>query len=240
MRTARGSSRPRGGGSASVHAGIHNPPRYGPGDSPGCGPGNPLVVGLETPQVWAWRTLQVWVWRSPWPDPSASPPGCGPGDLPHARHGGIPSPMGTCKACWGTTCNACWDTTPCEQNSWHTFLKILPCPKLRLRAVISTGIRVMTHCVKVKFFFFYFVSSMNSWVNCRCESPLTLNSIAIELVTADIAKSLFTLNVNVNFAVILHLTLTWCPWWCWRWHRCKVDGHRTRYIFENADADVDA
>ena len=24
---------------------------------------------------------------------------------------------------------------PCEQNSWHTLVKILPCPKLRLRAV---------------------------------------------------------------------------------------------------------
>ena len=27
--------------------------------------------------------------------------------------------------------------TPCGQNSWHTLLKILPCPKLRLRAVIK-------------------------------------------------------------------------------------------------------
>ena len=28
------------------------------------------------------------------------------------------------------TCKECWDTTPlpCEQNSWHTLLKILPCP----------------------------------------------------------------------------------------------------------------
>ena len=26
---------------------------------------------------------------------------------------------------------------PCEQNSWHTPMKILPCPKLRLRAVIN-------------------------------------------------------------------------------------------------------
>ena len=27
------------------------------------------------------------------------------------------------------TCKACWDTTtPCEQNSWHMLLKILPCP----------------------------------------------------------------------------------------------------------------
>ena len=27
------------------------------------------------------------------------------------------------------------ETLPCGQNSWHTLLKILPCPKLRLRAV---------------------------------------------------------------------------------------------------------
>ena len=26
---------------------------------------------------------------------------------------------------------------PCEQNSWQTLLKILPCPKLRLRAVTT-------------------------------------------------------------------------------------------------------
>ena len=26
--------------------------------------------------------------------------------------------------------------SPCEQNSWHTLVKILPCPKLRLRAPI--------------------------------------------------------------------------------------------------------
>ena len=25
--------------------------------------------------------------------------------------------------------------TPCEQNDWHTLLKILPCPRLRLRVV---------------------------------------------------------------------------------------------------------
>ena len=30
-------------------------------------------------------------------------------------------------------CKACWDTPPCEQNSWQTPMKILPCPKLRLR-----------------------------------------------------------------------------------------------------------
>ena len=60
MRTARGSSRPRGG-SASVHAGIHNPP--------------PPGVGLETPPTGCLP-------RDP---PGQTPqlsPGCGPGDPP--------------------------------------------------------------------------------------------------------------------------------------------------------------
>ena len=96
-------------------------------ETPQCGPGDPLGVGLETP-------------------------GCGPGDPPGqipqpppwvwarrpARHAGTP-PLDTCKACWDTTCNACWDTTPPPHphghNSWHTLLKILPCPKLHLQVV---------------------------------------------------------------------------------------------------------
>ena len=45
--------------------------------------------------------------------------------------------------CWGGSCqgvvsqHALKQTPPCEQNSWHTLLKILPCPKLHLRVVIS-------------------------------------------------------------------------------------------------------
>ena len=36
------------------------------------------------------------------------------------------------------TCDACWQATHhCEQNDWQTPVKILPCPKLRLRAVIN-------------------------------------------------------------------------------------------------------
>ena len=84
------------GGSASVHAGIHQPP---------------------LPWVWAWRlptgqTLQappwVWAWKP-------------------ARHAGIPP--------WRSARHAGIPPHPCVQNSWHTLLKILPCPKLRLRAV---------------------------------------------------------------------------------------------------------
>ena len=29
--------------------------------------------------------------------------------------------------------------SPCKQNSWHMLLKILPCPKLRLRAVTTSN-----------------------------------------------------------------------------------------------------
>ena len=77
MRTTCDSSCPwRGGRSASVHAGIHNPPwvsawrlpwvwawrpippRCGPGDPPGCGPGDPPG---QTPQLPPW----VWAWRPP-------------------------------------------------------------------------------------------------------------------------------------------------------------------------------
>ena len=49
--------------------------------------------------------------------------------------GGVPGPRG-----WGCT----WSQgghlpmySPCEQNDWQTGVKTLPCPKLRLRAVIT-------------------------------------------------------------------------------------------------------
>ena len=46
----------------------------------------------------------------------------------------VPGPGGVG---WGGI-PACTEVDPpCEQNSWHTLLKILPCPKLRLRAVIN-------------------------------------------------------------------------------------------------------
>ena len=112
------------------------------------------------PWVWAWRPPWVWAWRPPrcepetplWCGPGAPqakllnfPPGCGPGDPP--RPDPLTSPLGVGLG----TCKACWDTTPpgylqgmlgyhppCGQNSWHTLLKILSCPKLRLRAVKRT------------------------------------------------------------------------------------------------------
>ena len=73
-----------GGGSASAHAGIYNPPwvwawiplGYGPGDHPGCRPGEPsLGVGLGDP---------------PGQTPQLPLLGVGLETLPHARHAGIP------------------------------------------------------------------------------------------------------------------------------------------------------
>ena len=82
MRTARGSSRPRGGGLPQCMLGYT--PRCGPGDTP---PG----LGLETPQVWARRP--------PWRParhagiPPARHAGIPPPSRPAARHAGIPPAM---------------------------------------------------------------------------------------------------------------------------------------------------
>ena len=78
MRATRSSSRLLGGGSASVHSGIH-PSGCGPGDPPLARPLNfPPGVGLETPPG---QTPQL-------------PPGCGPGDPPPARSLNLPPGCG--------------------------------------------------------------------------------------------------------------------------------------------------
>ena len=140
------------GGSASVHAGIHPPGVSLETPSLNVGLENPPGVGLENPP-------RCGPGEPPWPDPSTSPPGHGPGDPPWDLQGmlgyylqgmlGYHSPCW--KACWDTTCNACWDTTPLHgQNSWHTLLKILPCPKLRLRAVTNRSLSGDFHQQTVK------------------------------------------------------------------------------------------
>ena len=48
----------------------------------------------------------------------------------HTCHPPPPPPQQPCTPPRNHTC-----TPPCGQNSWHMLLKILPCPKLRLRAV---------------------------------------------------------------------------------------------------------
>ena len=52
----------------------------------------------------------------------------GPGGVPGLRGGGACS-----QGVWYPSMH--WGRPPCGQNSLHTFLKILPCPKLRLQAV---------------------------------------------------------------------------------------------------------
>ena len=76
----------------------------------------PLVVGLETPPGVGLETPWVWAWRPPG-QTFQPPPGCGPGD----PSGQTPQPL----------LSVGLETPRCEQNSWHTLLKILPCPKLR-------------------------------------------------------------------------------------------------------------
>ena len=48
--------------------------------------------------------------------------------------------LGGCTWSWGVYLPGPGEgggTPPCGQNSWHTLLKLLPCPKPRLRAVIT-------------------------------------------------------------------------------------------------------
>ena len=64
----------------------------------------------------------------------STPPAARHALIPPAMHAGIAPPV-CCKECWDTICNACWDSTPLW-TEWQTGANILPCPKLRLRAVI--------------------------------------------------------------------------------------------------------
>ena len=58
---------------------------------------------------------------------------------------------------------------PGEQNSWHTLLKILPCPKLRLRSVIRN----------VKFVMFLFLILLQS-----AEAQVSFNSSIVKMKEA--------------------------------------------------------
>ena len=48
--------------------------------------------------------------------------------------GCVPGPGG---CTWSREGGTCPGTPPCEQNDWQTGVKIIPCPKLRLRGVTS-------------------------------------------------------------------------------------------------------
>ena len=128
-----------GGGSASVHAGIH-PPVCGPGYPVGVGLETPLDVGLENPasgcgpgdppQVWTWRNLPsgvgletpwVWVWRHSPGVGLETPLGVGletsPPQTPQlppcvwAWRPLLPDPSTSPLGVGLETCKACWDTT---------------------------------------------------------------------------------------------------------------------------------
>ena len=79
-------------------------PRWGPGDPPG-----------QTPQPPPW----VWAWRPPIPGQTPQlPPGFRPGDPTWPDPSTFPL---------GVSLET---PPPCEQNSCHTLLKILPCPNI--------------------------------------------------------------------------------------------------------------
>ena len=139
------------------------------GYSAGCGPGNALGVGLETP---SW----VWAWRPPWPDPSSStwvwawrPPGQTPHALPWvwcwrlARHARIPLPRDLQDMLgyhpWKPPRQAgipparhAGIPSPHRQNSWHTLLKILPCPNFIVDSNYVTGSTLFQSNVSVNVF----------------------------------------------------------------------------------------
>ena len=90
---------------------------------------------------------------------------------------GVPALAGVVSAPGGWYPSMHWGRPPCEQNSWHTLLKILPCPKLRLRAVkISrrkTKHRKDTHVVLPCSFFFP--------ASCSFSSDLTRGRLRVRL-----------------------------------------------------------
>ena len=86
----------------------------------GCGPGDPL----EQAPTWEQVPPQD---QTPWdqtPPRTRHPPGPDPPDQ---------TPLGSRRPLAADPPTA--GTPPRGQNSWHTLLKILPCPKLRLWAV---------------------------------------------------------------------------------------------------------
>ena len=99
----------------------------------GCVPPAAVAVCLGSLPPCMLGNHPVWAWR---------PTRCGPGDFPSqtpqlsprvwasrpARHAGIPSPWRTARHAGIPPAMHAGIPPPCEQNSWHTLLKILPCP----------------------------------------------------------------------------------------------------------------
>ena len=81
--------------------------------------------GPDPPQIPPW----LWAWTR---SPSTSP-----------LVVGLETPLGPDPPGPGTP--------PCWQNSWHALLKILPCPKLRLRAVMKYFIHCTGYIIPTSF-----------------------------------------------------------------------------------------
>ena len=83
---------------------------------------------------------------------SSHPGGCLHQAPPGSRHPsgpGTPNPPGA-----DTPQN---QSPPREQNSWHTPMKILPCPKLRLRVVKIYGILLSKSTQMVQFDLLFYI-----------------------------------------------------------------------------------
>ena len=128
MHNARSSSWLLGRESNSVLAGIHPLPGVGLQTTPGVDlETSPSGEGLETPLG---QTPQLPPWVCTWRP---------------ARHSGIPPPR-YLQGMLGYHLQCMLGYHPPRgQNSWHTLLKILPCPKLRLRAVNITGLTIINN-----------------------------------------------------------------------------------------------
>ena len=64
---------------------------------------------------------------------------------------------------------------PCGQNSWHTLLKILPCPKLRLHAVKNT-VSSKYMCLRLYLYHCYSGFSQMYIIERVCEKPYSMSS----------------------------------------------------------------
>ena len=85
--------------------------------------------------------------------------------------GGVWSWVCVCVSAPGGGGGMHWGRPPCEQNSWHTLLKILPCPKLRLRAVTTVCTRKWWHIWMLhQDWDFLWQIHWSQWANTRCRA----------------------------------------------------------------------
>ena len=91
----------------------------------------PLVWAWRLPWVWGLETPQVWASNTPRPDPSTSPPGCGPGNPPSQTPQpppgcgpGDPPPTKTPQPPpgWWAWRSPCAQTDTCENITFANFV----------------------------------------------------------------------------------------------------------------------